>query len=435
MTMYETPWSVRLMPSPTDSAAQAQVLQKSLEDLLHMERLWRQRAEKETAAFRRLLERLAYQMGGGQLVEDARRANPQAFQHWTAEDWEQIFHAIVTRERGWEADKPVPTPSLKTAVVNAPPEKTPVHPPVVQSKTDNGDTHAPAPAPLQSPKRKKRKAKKSKVPVPSTSVARPIGLEYVIAGLKGIDWANVIAPDMYQDLARVGGVRWRRGVALLYLIARFGINSRMELAFALSGAFEKSLATARTWVRRAGDFLVERNLMVTTTLRLKNPVTSLSVYKLSQDGRHFAQRMGWEVVESEWERVERLHEGARFPAHTMGILAFALHARLRGWSVAVLPEKQHNATPPDVLIQKGGERWFVEVELSQKENAAKWRHNAEDNGGKVALVAATPNRRHVLVADCKRLGLPGVATDLQTLIETRLSEIEADTPLWTEVWQ
>jgi len=433
MTMYETPWSVQLMPSPTDSAAQVQVLQKSLEDLLHMERLWRQRAEKEAAAFRRLLERLAYQMGGGQLVEDARRANPQAFQHWTAEDWEQIFHAIATRGSGWS---PAAQPAANSPISEPKPIKAPV-----LSVAEAPELPVAGAAVKTTSKRRKRKRQKQPVPTPEETGLTtapddvPAGIEQMVQDLKRVDWAKLPIPEMYKDLARVGGVRWRRGLTMLYLIARFGINSRMELAFALSGAFDKSLTTARTWVRRAGEFLVERGLLITETLRLSVVPTSLSVYKLAQDGKHFARRMGWQVVESEWERVERLHEGARFPAHTMGILAFALHARLRGWSVAILPEKQHNATPPDVFIQRDGQRWYVEVELSQKENAAKWRHNAEDNGGKVALVAATPDRRRVLVADCKRLKLPGMATDLQTLAEARLREIDADTPLWIEEWQ
>jgi len=415
-------------------ADQARVLQKSLEDLLSMERLWRQRAEKEADAFRRLLERLAYQMGGGQLVEDARRANPQAFQHWTAEDWEQIFHAIALRGRGWEESPSHSTPTPQLKKLTAVPVKEP--PPQLKKLTAAVEKpqHWQQPPARKAPRRKKKSVTAAPTALDTTPALAPASIDQMAADLKEVDWQRISVPDMYKSLVKAGGMRWLRGMAVLYLIAKFGVNSRVEIAMTLSAAFAKSLATTRTWVRRAGGFLVERGLLTTATLRLQVFPTSLSVYKLTQDGRYFAQRMGWKVVESEWERAERLHEGARFPAHTMGILAFALHARLRGWTAFVLPEKQQNATPPDVLIQKGAERWFVEVELSQKENAAKWRHNAEDNGGKVALVAATPDRRHVLVADCKRLKLPGVATDLQTLVETRLSEIDANTPLWIEVW-
>ena len=170
-------------------------------------------------------------------------------------------------------------------------------------------------------------------------------------------------------------------------------------------------------------------------MRLKSPATRLALVRLGEKGRVLAEILFKAApVESEWERLNRLHEGERFPGHTLAVLLFALHARLRGWSAEVMPALEGNPTPPDVVVERDGQRLFVEVELGKKDRGAKWKHNAEANGGRVALCTGTAKRRALLVGDCKRQGLHGVATDLESMIGIPWVKITPEVPLWIEEW-
>jgi len=48
----------------------------------------------------------------------------------------------------------------------------------------------------------------------------------------------------------------------------------------------------------------------------------LALIRLSDLGREACQELGWPVVESEWERLIRSHDGLLYPRHTLGLLAF-----------------------------------------------------------------------------------------------------------------
>jgi hypothetical protein len=141
------------------------------------------------------------------------------------------------------------------------------------------------------------------------------------------------------------------------------------------------------------------------------------------------------VVESDWERLMRLHEGEKQEGHTLAVLLFASAARLRGWTVEVLPEVNGNARP-DLVITRGEQRLYVEVETGTRlhDGNAKWRMNAELNGGRVALVARNVEERGVLVSDCRHAADHGHAADVETLIAGRLVEVSEGDPLWAEEW-
>jgi len=166
-----------------------------------------------------------------------------------------------------------------------------------------------------------------------------------------------------------------------------------------------------------------------------NMPTRLALARLSAEGKPFCNALGWPVVESDWERLIRLHEGEKQEGHTLAVLLFASAARLRGWTVEVLPEVTGNARP-DMVITRGEQRLYVEVETGTRlhDANAKWRMNAELNGGRAALVARNVEERGVLVADCKHVAAHGHAVDIETLIAGKLVEVSADDPLWAEEW-
>ena len=88
------------------------------------------------------------------------------------------------------------------------------------------------------------------------------------------------------------------------------------------------------------------------------------------------------------------------------------------------------------MIDYDGRRTYVEVELSEKENPAKWRNLAALNDGHIAVCAGNAAQRARLVGDCKQLGLSGAATDLQTLVQEFMTHREAAhaLPLFCETW-
>ena len=156
----------------------------------------------------------------------------------------------------------------------------------------------------------------------------------------------------------------------------------------------------------------------------------LALFRLSDLGRQACQELGWPVVESEWERLIRSHEGLLYPRHTLGLLAFCWQARLRNWRTEQLP--QVNATlEPDMLVSKGGVNVYAEFEIRVHKKLEKWKKACRFQGF-AALCSFTPKTRTGLVRECKFSHVPGFATDLHTLTQSAYnSDIGS---LWAEKW-
>ena len=154
-----------------------------------------------------------------------------------------------------------------------------------------------------------------------------------------------------------------------------------------------------------------------------------TMMSLTDKGRDVARAMGFDPVESEWERLMRLHGGDAQAKHAGMVCTFTYHARKRGWSTEVCPEAEGNADP-DVLIEKDGTKIYVEVEGesgSDERRMKKWR-NMADFQGFVALVAVNEAMRGRLVSEAKGASRRGMATDIQYLIQN------PDGDLWAETW-
>jgi hypothetical protein len=182
--------------------------------------------------------------------------------------------------------------------------------------------------------------------------------------------------------------------------------------------------------------LEKANILVPEILHLKSPRTALKLYRFSAEGEKLYQALFQSrPFENDWSRLIRLHEGARFPEHTLAVIVFAMHARKRGWATQVMPEVKETKSVPDVWTMRGDEKLYVEVELGEKESVTKWRNQSALNGGRTALCAATQKTRARLSADCKLDHLPGLATDLETLIKGKFKEIHSASPLWLTSWK
>jgi len=224
---------------------------------------------------------------------------------------------------------------------------------------------------------------------------------------------------------------WQRQAMALWLIAK-GFSLRVEVQMLVAqyvGTDPRSGA-----LRQVIPKLNNNGYLKTNTLWL--PIfsgrrTTFTVVCLSDRGNDLVQALGWHVNETEWERMQRLHEKGNYqPQHTAAVLAFAHQARLRGWSAAVLPEVDAGRFFPDAIVKKGREAYYVEVEMGEQK-LSKW-HNMAKYQGAIALCAHTPEHRRLLqdemepaaeIYNCKRLG-----TDLQTLFK----QAHGDYPLWLE---
>jgi hypothetical protein len=396
---------------------------RMLDDLLTAERNFRDLAERKARALTGVLTELAYRLAGEKL-EQMRQLDPSAPQGWKPEDWRSFFLAVSLTPPGEGWGKPNGNP-----------------PP-------GGNGHAAEIAALQ-----------AKV----TALERELAQARQVSHQRRVEQDNpLLVATQPQAGGRLAGFtmpkipkawehRWqvrtemskadaelhlkRRGMVLKCLAD--GLSVQVEIGKYVGDATGAQYRSGA--MRRVFEALEESGLIVRQTLTLQvtgNMPTRLAVARLSAEGKEFCSKgLGWQVVESDWERLLRLHEGDKQEGHTLAVLLCASAARLRGWTVEVLPEVQGNARP-DLSIAKGDERIYVEVETGARlhDANAKWRMNADLNGGRVALVARNVEERGVLVADCKHVAGHGMATDVETLIAGRLVEVGEGDPLWAEEW-
>jgi DNA-binding PadR family transcriptional regulator len=232
------------------------------------------------------------------------------------------------------------------------------------------------------------------------------------------------------DLVRVFQRYW----LILYLIGHWRLAASMELEEALAETVGVSAGSGS--MHRVLEDMEKANVLTIEILDLKSPRTVLKLYRLSPEGEKLYQALfQTRAYENDWSRLIRLHEGARFPEHTLAVLAFTMHARKRGWATQVLPEVKKTKSVPDAWIMRGDEKLYIEVELGEKERVSKWRNQAVLNGGYTALCAATQKSRARLVGDCKLDHLPGLATDLESLVRGKFREINSTSPLWLASWK
>ncbi len=418
---------------------------RALEDLIEAERKLRENAEHTAREYRALVVELAQRLAG-EALEARRVENPGVPQAWTPADWRSFWWWVAVHPVGvksaWTGGNGNGngTKALEGEIARLKGEVEALRSALERAKVELAQERKAKEA-LQeklsragekAEKKPKQKQEKSRHVVSSDMLS-----EYhrnLVEELRGVVFPS--APLRFKEqLNPDEALRYRRKVLILYLLAK-GIGSRLEIDRVLS-ALENVSARTNS-IRKPADELVKAGLLVSESLRMESPfVTGLAVYRLSEDGKALCRAWGWQVVESEWERLMRLHQGESQEAHTVAILAFALHARLRGWNVTVLPEVAGKADP-DVLVERDGERWYVEVERGDG-SRRKWRNLAQVNGGRVALCAANEEGRERLIRDCKAERLGGVATDLHTLVfegdsPRSLVDISPAEPLWVESW-
>jgi len=405
---------------------------RMLDDMLSAERSFRSQAEAKSRALVGVMTEIAYRFAGEKL-EQLRQKDPLVPQNWGPEDWRAFFLSVQVAEGeggGW--GKAGTGQQAEIAKLQA---KTIALEREIQRLRQAQTT--------EQVEQKKSLALPREAATPEEKVSLPDPTPYgaLLPELVALQELPT-PPALYADRFKADGMQSKRDAALnlrrralaLRCVAA-GLSVSMEISHlvgGLTGADPRSGGIRRVW-----DALEKQRLIIKQTLGMtyrNNAQTRLVVMRLSDDGKHLARSWGWDVVESDWEKLVRLHEGDKQEAHTLSILLFAASARLRGWKTTILPDVT-GAAVPDLRIEKGSAGYYVEVETGTREHEqnAKWRMNAELNAGRVALVARNTDERKQLMEDCRHVAEHGVAGDIETLISERFSDSLANS-LWSEEW-
>ncbi len=402
--------------------------------LIQSERDLRAGLEERLRSYHRLMQDLVHMLETSEALDSARRVDPTAPRGWGPDEWRAFWERALQEkgkaESGWNKHVSVPSQNSQNLETDADALRSEV----MRLRSQLAELRAA----LSESRTRAEEISQAKPPVPvsiqtssSAPEASPSSLEQLIERLKRLDVpSRTRLPVRLREVLSTGQ-RFRREVQALWLLSQ-GLSVRLEMDLALAAV--NGLKPRSGSIRRLFERLAENGLVEMETLRLSKPKTGLALVRLSEKGRTVVEALfGEPPAEGDWDRLRRLHEGERFPEHTVAVLIFALHARLRGWETEIMPDVDGMAAP-DVAVRRADEHYYVEVERGEKRKDPKWRHIAEANGGVAALCAMTPEHRSLLVGDCKSLGLPGVATDLESLIKVPFHDAHGE-PLWLEKWK
>ena len=227
---------------------------------------------------------------------------------------------------------------------------------------------------------------------------------------------------------------WPRVIMALKTLAETGVSTALDLLLLLSKKTSVSprANSLRNVVYGAlADEQVPHRMVENKTIMLPfNAVVKLRVLYLTDYGKDLCRALGVEPVESDWEKIVRLHNGEAQSQHAALVLMAAYQARLRGWKAEVMPFDPQE-TPwfqPDLKVTDP-EGWFYycEVETRSRDNPDKWARMRQAN-----LIVPTPTTRHWMVRRLKDMGIPGRATDLRTLAQqARAGDLSR---FWLEKW-
>ena len=451
---------------------------RALQDALEAERAMRDRAEETIRDLVKLLAELAYRYDG-QRLEEARRDDPQGQAAWTVSDWRNFFSSIRRKQpvAGWGgktdekelrslreevaklkkllgkallAAEKAEQPSTKEKVEAVASEQklAPLPPKPTMKTTSSQQVRGKRQSKPQKRSPETIAKVKARIEALGEAVEAPEGMIGSMASML----ADLLATLKEEKFPKRPPAAWRQRLSgngrkgrdldlayqrywsTLWLTGRWGIVSKMEIETIIglsNGLSSRSGALSRVM----GD-LLKAGVIVEKSSRLSTaPSSALKMFQLSDEGKTLFKLLFKKVAaQDELSVMYEKHEGERFPDHTLAVLIFALHARRRGWATQLMPAIEGKSAP-DLVVQRGKERLYVEVERGQKEKKTKWTGIAELNGGTVALCAMTPKFRRRLVGDCKLAKIKkGFATDLKTIVTVKYDTIGAETPLWDEKW-
>ncbi|MEP0806578.1 MAG: hypothetical protein HRF47_13915 [Chloroflexota bacterium] len=217
--------------------------------------------------------------------------------------------------------------------------------------------------------------------------------------------------------------RWQRMVMIVLLLAGDGVSTAAEI--------QRLLALDRKSVHIALDSMLDLldPLIVSRVVSIGS-LGRMRIVSLTDYGKALARALGVEPVESDWEKLIRLHQGGMQEKHAALVLMAAYQARLRGWTAEVVPFNPQE-TPwfqPDLkLTDPEGWFYYCEVETRSRVKPRKWARMRQVN-----LIMPTPNARLWVARRIQNMGIPGRATDLRTLAQqAKAGNLNS---FWLEKW-
>jgi hypothetical protein len=248
-------------------------------------------------------------------------------------------------------------------------------------------------------------------------------------------------PPRFQAALGESESLYRRQLMLLYLLATKGVNVRIELDLVMAGV--EGISPRASVVRKIVEKLVKGGLLESEILSIERPLhTSINLVRMTEDAKDFCRVLSWEVCESESERLKRLQGEEGMQEKNLAITILALHARLRGYRVKVLPETKGKISS-DVLLTDAEQNAFQTFVLLEDSIPEITIERMKAVRGRVGICALDPKTRDKLVQECRQKGVEhGAAADFLSLIVGNkedqkpmpISEITRKNVMWAEEW-
>ena len=218
----------------------------------------------------------------------------------------------------------------------------------------------------------------------------------------------------------------RRLIEAVVTVARLRGATSLDVQEALCAAWNVS-PVGSAFSRLARD-LAHYDLAYFTIQRIAGK-QKITLFRLTERGRTLARMLGVEPIENGWDTLVRTHQGETQVMHAALLLYTDRLARERGWLTELTPDESYSKFYPDLWISTGEWSMYVEVESRWRARSHQWDkwRAALRAQGFAAIVARTNAVRTKLVQSCRAAGVPGIATDLETL---RLR----DEQWWLERW-
>ncbi|MBP7961447.1 MAG: hypothetical protein KBG20_03755 [Caldilineaceae bacterium] len=322
-------------------------------------------------------------------VEARRRDDPSAFRRMEAKEWQTFFREELARK----AQKPAwvqsstQEPSAKELSAKEPSAVVSLEQP-------------PSPEPDDSE------------PQTPNSSPQPKTPELTAPGfLHPVTYTPIPLPSKAPKPYSWKGDAWHRRILILAVFATTGWAMRLEMLAAVSKA--EGIGSSAGSLKRMVGKLVSEGYLHHESARLGE--STLALHWLTDTGKRLVESVGIVPISSEWEELLTLHGGERQLGHAVHCLTASHQARQHGYATQVCPPVAGSAAP-DLLLVKGDERIYLEVEAESGEperRMIKWRNQAALQGF-VALCAPTPEMRSRLVAEAIAAKTKGMATDLKT---------------------
>ncbi len=240
------------------------------------------------------------------------------------------------------------------------------------------------------------------------------------------------APGKFADLFHKPE-DWQKKALVLAILGTTGWSLRLAVADALVQQGVAASGMSGNWKHIYGE-LESAGLWSQQVIEPGNGLTAhIQVVSLTDTGRRLLRTVGLQPVNSEWEKLMAQHGGEEQAKHAALVVAFAYHARLRGYFTEVCPSVAPPAEP-DVLLIRNEERIYVEVEAGSGEPERRMRKwgNQGNLQGFVAVCSTAPEVRKMLAQDARHAAERGMATDLATLISWVNAQDFAS--FWAETW-